>query len=85
MAVAKAERAASFERYAEHQRTDIEQQIDGVVAELSDEFGEKLGRDRVREQLMTDYRRFADSKVMTFVPILTERKARASLRQMSPT
>jgi len=62
---------------------NIEQQIDGVVDELTIEFGERVGRDRVRDQVMTDYRRFEGSKVMTFVPILTERSARASLRQMS--
>jgi hypothetical protein len=62
---------------------DIDQQIDGVVDELTTEFGEKVGRDRVREQVMTDYRRFAGSRVMTFVPILTERSARESLRELT--
>jgi len=62
---------------------DIDQQINSVVDELTSEFGQKVGRERVREQVMTDYRRLSGSKVMTFVPILTERSARASLRQMS--
>jgi len=64
---------------------DIEQQINGVVTELTNEFGEKVGNDRVRQQVMADYGRFAESKIKTFVPILTKRSARQQLRQMTPS
>jgi hypothetical protein len=61
---------------------NIEQQIEGVVADLTREFEEKVPPDRVREQVMSHYGRLAHSKIMTYVPLLTRRASRDSLRQM---
>lgn len=60
---------------------DIEQQIDDVVVDLTKEFEGKVSQDQVREQVMVAYRRFGDSKITTYVPLLTRRLARESLRQ----
>ena len=62
---------------------DIEQQIDDVVVDLTKEFEGKVGRERVHEAVMTVYGRFSDSKIMTYVPLLTRRYARESLRHMT--
>ena len=62
---------------------DIEQQIDDVVVDLTKEFEGKVGRERVQEAVMTVYGRFSDSKIMTYVPLLTRRYARESLRHMT--
>jgi hypothetical protein len=62
---------------------DIEQQIGSVVAELTDEFGDRIGRDHIRYQEMANYRRLEGSKVKTFVPILTRRAARTPLRELA--
>jgi hypothetical protein len=60
---------------------DIERQIDDVVVDLTKEFEGKVAKDHVREQVMTVYTRFASSKIMTYVPLLTRRYARESLRR----
>jgi hypothetical protein len=59
----------------------IEQQIDDVVVDLTKEFEGKVSQDQVREQVMVVYRRFGGSKITTYVPLLTRRLARESLRQ----
>jgi hypothetical protein len=62
---------------------DIEQQIDDVVIDLTKEFEGKVGPERVQEEVMTVYGRFSHSKIMTYVPLLTRRYARESLRHMT--
>jgi hypothetical protein len=62
---------------------NIEQQIDDVVIDLTKEFEGKVGPDRVQQEVMTVYGRFEDSKIMTYVPLLTRRYARESLRHIT--
>jgi hypothetical protein len=62
---------------------DIEQQIGDVVIDLTKEFEGKVGPERVQEEVLTVYGRFSESKIMTYVPLLTRRYARESLRHMT--
>jgi hypothetical protein len=62
---------------------DIEQQIGDVVIDLTREFEGKVGPERVQEEVLTVYGRFSESKIMTYVPLLTRRYARESLRHMT--
>ena len=61
----------------------IEQQIDDVVIDLTKEFEGKVGPERIQQEVMTVYGRFSDSKIMTYVPLLTRRVARESLRHVT--
>jgi hypothetical protein len=62
---------------------DIEQQIDDVVIDLTKEFEGKVVPERVQQEVMTVYGRFSHSKITTYVPLLTRRYARESLRHMT--
>ena len=62
---------------------DIEQQIDDVVIDLTREFEGKVGPERVQQEVLVIFGRFSDSKIMTYVPLLTRRYARESLRHMT--
>jgi hypothetical protein len=62
---------------------DIEQQIDDVVIDLTKEFEGKVGPEEVQQEVLVVFGRFSDSKIMTYVPLLTRRYARESLRHMT--
>jgi hypothetical protein len=61
---------------------DLDQQVDDVVNDLAREFGRRLDRERVREHVMLAYSAFRDARITAFVPLLTRRMARTSLRQL---
>jgi hypothetical protein len=61
---------------------EIAQQLDAVVVDLTNEFGERLGRERVREQVMAAYDRLSRARIKTFIPVLTRKIARDSLRHL---
>jgi len=61
---------------------EIAQQLDAVVVDLTNEFGERVGRERVRQQVMDAYAKFSRARIKTFVPLLARRIARDSLRRL---
>jgi hypothetical protein len=61
---------------------DLDQQVDEVVNDLAREFERRLSPERVREHVMLAYSPFKDSRITTFVPLLTRRIARSSLRRL---
>jgi hypothetical protein len=58
---------------------DDQAQIDSLVVDLTSEFGEQVGPDKVREEVMRVYGRFSTSPVRQFVPVLTRRIVRQEL------
>jgi hypothetical protein len=58
---------------------DDQAQIDSLVVDLTKEFGDRVGPERVREEVMRVYRRFTASPIRRFVPVLTRRIAREEL------
>jgi hypothetical protein len=58
---------------------DDQAQIDSLVIDLTKEFGDRVGPDRVREEVMRIYGRFSTSPIRQFVPVLTRRIAREEL------
>jgi hypothetical protein len=58
---------------------DDQAQIDSLVLDLTKEFGDRVGPDRVREEVMRIYGRFSSSPIRQFVPVLTRRIAREEL------
>ena len=60
---------------------DDRAQIDSLVVDLTREFGDRVGPDRVRQEVMRIYGRFTASPIRQFVPVLTRRLAREELRK----
>ena len=58
---------------------DDQAQIDSLVVDLTIEFGEQVGPDKVLEEVMRVYGRFSTSPVRQFVPVLTRRIVRQEL------
>ena len=58
---------------------DDQAQIDSLVVDLTKEFGDRVGPDRVRDEVMRVYGRFSASPIRQFVPVLTRRIAREEL------
>jgi hypothetical protein len=58
---------------------DDRAQIDSLVVDLTKEFGERVGPERVRAEVMRIYGRFSTSPIRQFVPVLTRRIAREQL------
>lgn len=58
---------------------DDQAQIDSLVVDLTKEFGDRVGPERVREEVMRVYGRFMTSPIRQFVPVLTRRIAREEL------
>ena len=58
---------------------DDRAQIDSLVVDLTKEFGDRVGPERVRAEVMRIYGRFSTSPIRQFVPVLTRRIAREQL------
>jgi hypothetical protein len=58
---------------------NLTKQIEHVVNDLTKEFGEAVGLDKVREEVMSVYGRLAQAPIRQFVPALTRRIAREEL------
>ena len=58
---------------------DDQAQIDSVVVDLTKEFGDRVGHERVREEVMRVYGRFSASAIRQYIPVLTRRIAREEL------
>jgi len=58
---------------------DDQAQIEGLVIDLTSEFGDRVGPEKVREEVMRVYGRFSESPVRQFVPVLTRRIVREEL------
>lgn len=58
---------------------DDQAQIDSLVVDLTKEFGDRVGPERVREEVMRVYGRFTASSIRQYVPVLTRRIAREEL------
>lgn len=54
-------------------------QIDAIVEDLSQEFGDRFGREQVQHEVMRVYGRFSQAPIQQFVPVLTRRIAREEL------
>ena len=58
-------------------------QIEEIVHDLTQEFGERVGPKQVHDEVMRVYGRFSGSPIQQFVPVLTRRIAREELRRIS--
>jgi hypothetical protein len=58
---------------------DDQAQIDSLVVDLTKEFGDRIGPERVKEEVMRVYGRFSTSPIRQYVPVLTRRIARQEL------
>jgi hypothetical protein len=58
---------------------DDQAQIDSLVVDLTKEFGDLVGPERVRTEVMRVYGRFSTSPIRQYVPVLTRRIAREEL------
>jgi len=58
---------------------DDQAQIDSLVVDLTKEFGDRVGPERVRAEVMRIYGRFSSSPIRQYVPVLTRRIAREEL------
>lgn len=58
---------------------DDQAQIDSLVVDLTKEFGDRVGPERVRAEVMRIYGRFSTSPIRQYVPVLTRRIAREEL------
>ena len=58
---------------------DDRAQIDSLVVDLTKEFGDRVGAERVREEVMRIYGRFSTSSIRQYIPVLTRRMAREEL------
>jgi hypothetical protein len=58
---------------------DDQAQIESLVVDLTREFGDAVGHERVREEVMRVYGRFSRAPIRQFVPVLTRRIAREQL------
>lgn len=58
---------------------DDQAQIDSLVVDLTKEFGDRVGPERVRAEVMRIYGQFSTSPIRQFVPVLTRRIAREEL------
>jgi hypothetical protein len=54
-------------------------QIEGIVDDLTEEFGRRIGPKQVRDEVMRVYGRFSRAPIQQFVPVLTRRIAREEL------
>ena len=54
-------------------------QIDEIVDDLSREFGDRIERKQVQDEVMRVYGRFSKAPIKQFVPVLTRRIAREEL------
>jgi hypothetical protein len=58
---------------------DDQAQIDSLVVDLTKEFGDIVGPERVRAEVTRVYGRFSASPIRQYVPVLTRRIAREEL------
>ena len=54
-------------------------QIEAIVDDLSQEFGNKVGRKQVQDEVTRVYGRFSKAPIQQFVPALTRKIAREEL------
>ena len=59
-------------------------QIDHLVVELTRELGERVGPERVRQEVTRVYNGFSKAKIRQYVPVLTRRIAREELLRLHP-
>jgi hypothetical protein len=60
---------------------DDEAQIESLVVDLTREFGDLVEHEKVRDEVMSVYRRFDKAPIRQYVPVLTRRIAREELRK----
>jgi len=54
-------------------------QIEVIVDDLTEEFGQRIGAKQVHDEVMRVYGRFSAAPIQQFVPVLTRRIAREHL------
>jgi hypothetical protein len=59
---------------------DDQAQIESLVVDLTKEFENAVGSDKIRDEVISDYQRFDKAPIRQFVPVLTRRIAREELR-----
>jgi hypothetical protein len=64
-------------------QNSVNHQIEGIVDDLSEEFGDQVGRKQVQERVMRVYGQLSKAPIQQFVPVLTRRIAREELRKAS--
>jgi hypothetical protein len=57
----------------------VNHQIEEIVEDLSQEFGDQIGRRQLQDRVMRVYGRFSKAPIQQFVPVLTRRIAREEL------
>ena len=58
----------------------LQTELDSVANRLHTEFDPALGPDAVTRQLAEVMGHFHDARILTYVPVLTERETRSALR-----
>jgi hypothetical protein len=61
---------------------DDQSQLDALLIDLTKEFGDHVGAERVRKEVTRVHDRFSRSRIRTFVPVLTRRIAREELSRL---
>jgi hypothetical protein len=59
---------------------DDQAQIESLVFDLTREFENAVGLDKIRDEVMSVYQRFDKAPIRQFVPVLTRKIARDELR-----
>ena len=58
---------------------DDQDQIEHLVVDLTRELGERVGPERVRQEVLRVYNGFSKAKIRQYVPVLTRRIVREEL------
>jgi len=59
---------------------DDQAQIESLVVDLTKEFKNAVGSDKIRDEVKSVYQRFDKAPIRQFVPVLTRKIAREELR-----